>query len=96
MAETGEPWDSGGNGRVARWHGRSAARSTRREVKASDAMILGGEDSVAAGQMNGGGGLYLCPTEAPGSALLQDRRRLFKHPVRAFFPFDRRTRCYSF
>jgi hypothetical protein len=54
MAETGEPRDSGGNGRAARWHGRSAARSTRREAKASDAMILGGEDSVAAGQMNGG------------------------------------------
>ena len=54
MAETGEPRDSGGNGRAARWQCRSAARSTRREAKASDAMILGGEDSVAAGQMNGG------------------------------------------
>jgi hypothetical protein len=54
MAETGEPRDSGGNGRAARWHGRSASRSRRREAKANDVMILGGEDSVAAGQMNGG------------------------------------------
>jgi hypothetical protein len=69
------------------------------QAKASDAMILGGEDSVAAGQMNGGVQYIVRAVPGPvvawsgNRAVVVRRACCFWAPLFLFLAFSGGARC---